>query len=86
MGTGRCSPNSRVAFQPLGFDSIALLSHSTCRESAWELVLMEVPWKVFGEHRSVPVSRLSLLDNAAGRVVLKMLRRGRSVSSSRGPG
>jgi hypothetical protein len=29
VGTGRCSPNSRVAFQPLGFDSLALRSHST---------------------------------------------------------
>ena len=28
VGTGRCLPNSRVAFQPLGFNSLALSSHS----------------------------------------------------------
>ena len=26
VGTGRCLPNSRVAFQPLGFNSLALLA------------------------------------------------------------
>ena len=58
VGTGRRLRSGRVAFQPLGFESLALRSHST---------------------------GINLLDNSAAGVILKLLRRRRTVPNIEAP-
>ena len=58
MGTGCRLRSGRVAFQPLGFESLALRIHST---------------------------GINLLDNSAAGVILKLLRRRRTVPNIEAP-
>ena len=73
MGTGHCLPNSRVAFQPLGFDSLALLGHSTALKGLdnpfYRLMIIIVRQTVFGIDRAPSQPRGFCIRGATPRTV-----------------